>query len=483
MLAGRNSVYDNDFYLSSTYPPSLSINTSVLSASQRASMATMHVAIQCPRLVNLVRHAISHQDDTTALVAAITLAESLWQVNLAEQIAPLLNESLTVSSRHVPGLADVFPDSYDFTSVQNLVLCTRYWMLMNVLGGFVDTLYRYFPVETALSRLPDRYEMHKIDIEAAENLLKSMPWADTLSKKLPLVPLRLHTPLQISIGAWYRTIQRLNTVRIATPDLDPDVEIEIERTTAYAYRMKSYIIEECNKIHRQWDVSIVSEKPLFETLSTMAGEQIPDWLPVRVRFEAEGGEMVMRLDYENEAGSFYDSYILTEDPPRKISERAASHCQEAGVAVGNHEMQEYILPIRGEKNMEPRNVANFVHETGRNLCSTSGWWPSEEPSDGTHTAHAYSKLPLFTRSSPQSPIDHVDRHPCLASRFWPQRPNWATGTDGIPKNSCLSPAWASPVSLMTRASEDNTDSGNPTPYSGSTVHITPMSYETWSTSE
>jgi hypothetical protein len=193
--------------------------------------------------------------------------------------------------------------------------------------------------------------------------------------------------------------------------------------------------------------------------------------------------MVMRLDYENEAGSFYDSYILTEDPPRKISERAASHCQEAGVAVGNHEMQEYILPIRGEKNMEPRNVANFVHETGRNLCSTSGWWPSEEPSDGTHTAHAYSKLPLFTRSSPQSPIDHVDRHPCLASRFWPQRPNWATGTDGIPKNSCLSPAWASPVSLMTRASEDNTDSGNPTPYSGSTVHITPMSYETWSTSE
>jgi hypothetical protein len=487
MLAGRDSVYDNDFYLSSTYPPSLSSNTLALSATQRASMATMHVFIQCPRLNNLVRHAITHQDDTTALVAAITLAESLLQVNLAEQVAPLLNEAVTSSSVHVSGLADVFPNSYDFNSVQSMVLCTRYWMLMNILGGLIDTLYRYFPVETALSHLPDRYDMHKIDLHAAENLLKSMPWSDSLSQKLPLVPLRLHTPLQISIGAWYRTIQRLNYVRAATPDLNADVEVEMERAVAHAYRMKSYIIEECNKIHRTWDVSIVSEKPLFEALNTMAGEKIPDWLPIRVRFEAEEGEMVMKLDYENKAGSYSDSYNLDEVPPRKVTDRHTAVWREAaGVRVGKHEMREFVLPYRGDESRDPRDVANFVHETGRNLCSTSGWWPSEEPSssvllDSTHKASAFSKLPPPTGSRPEFATDHVDRHPCLASSFWPQRPNWTTGTNSVSKNPCLSPAWASPVCQMTRVFDDSMDSGHPTPYSGSAVFNSPLSYETWGT--
>jgi hypothetical protein len=490
MLAGRDSVYDNDFYLSSTYPPPLSSNTLTLSATQRASMTTMHVFIQCPRLNNLVRRAITNQDDTTALVAAITLAESLWQVNMAEQVAPLLNEAVTLSSVHVPGLADVFPDSYDFNSVQSMVLCTRYWMLLNVLAGLIDTLYRYFPVETALSHLPDRYDVHKIDTHAAENLLRSMPWSDSLSHKLPLVPLRLHTPLQISIGAWYRTIQRLNFVRATTSNLTADVELEMERTIAHAYRLKSYIIEECNKIHRAWDVSIVSEKPLFEALNTMAGEKIPDWLPIRVRFEAEEGEMVMKLDYENKAGSYSDSYNLAEDPPRKVTDRHTAAWREAaGVRIGKHEMTEFVLPYRGDESRTPRDVANFVHETGRNLCSTSGWWPSEEePSslvspDGTHKGSTFSKLPPPQGSRPQITTDHVDRHPCLASSFWPQRPNWTAGAGVMPKNPCLSPAWASPVCQMTRGLEDSTDSSHPTPHSGNTGFTTPMSYETWSMSE
>jgi hypothetical protein len=497
MLAGRNSVYDNDFYLSSTYPPPSSSNTIVLSASQRASMATMHVFIQCPRLNNLVRHAISHQDDTTALVAAITLAESLWQFDLAEQVAPLLNTAVTLSPRSVAGLTDVISESHDFNSVQSMVLCTRYWMLMNILGGLIDTLYRYFPMETAMSHLPDRYTMHKIETDAAKSLIMSMPWSESIPQKLPLVPLRLHTPLQISIGAWYRTIRRLNTVRATTPDLDVDVELEINRTVAHAHRMKSWIINECNNIHRRWDVSIVSEKPLFEALDTMAGQKIPDWLPIRVRFEAEEGEMVMKLDYENKAGSYRDCYDLTESPPRKITDRHTAVWREAaGMAVGKTQ-----LPFRGEgpdapvywpvleERMEPRDVANFVHGTGRNLCSTSVWWPNSESSssmllDSTHKASAFSTLPTPPSiSSTQNAIEHVDRHPCLASSFWPQMPKASTVMSGMPRNPCLSPAWSSPMPRIARGVEDSSDSGHVTPVSGSTGCTTPLSYGSWTTIE
>jgi hypothetical protein len=173
-------------------------------------MAIMHVFVQCPRLNCLVRHAITHPEDTAALVDAVTLAESLWQLEISEQVLPLLVESTTVNSAApFEELADIVPDSLDYDSIQSMILCTRYWMLIIILGGFVDTLYRHFPTELELSLLPDRYVMHKAETEAAMQIARSIPWADSVSSSLPLVPLRLHTPVQISIGPWYRTIRRL----------------------------------------------------------------------------------------------------------------------------------------------------------------------------------------------------------------------------------------------------------------------------------
>lgn len=464
MLAGRSSVYDNDFYLSSTYPPPLSSYRIRLSSSQRASMAIMHIFVQCPRLTCLVRRAITNQDDTSALVAAITLAESMWQLNISEQVAPLLSEAVTLSPRPVHGLTEVLVNSLHFDSIQSMILCTRYWMLINILGGLIDTLYKYFPAETELSLLPDRYVLHKLETDAATKLAMSIPWANCLSQKLPMVPLRLHTPLQISIGPWHRTIQRLTAFRSSTPDLNANVDIEMSRTVAHAERMKAWIIGECNHIHQQWDVSIVAEAPLLEALNTMTGEKIPDWLPIRVRFEAEDGEMVMKLDYENKDGSYRDSFHLAEDPPRKIWEGQSDYWRvTAGVAVGpRHPGQ--ALPYRSvsedvawygtgrTESMEPRNVANFVHGTGRNLCSTSGWWPSEDTSstallDSTHKASAFSnKPPPPKNSSTKQPAERVDRHPCLGSSFWPQMFNSTVSHNSTPKNPCLSPAWSSPLS-------------------------------------
>lgn len=351
-------------------------------------MVIMHVFVQCPRFNCVVRHAIANQDDTAALVAAVTLAESLWQLDIPAQVAPLLSEAVALSPRPVQGLSDVLVNSLRFSSVQSMILCTRYWMLVSILGGLIDTLYRYFPAETELSMLPDRYALHKLETEAATKLAMSIPWADSLSQKLPLVPLRLHTPLQISIGPWHRTIQRLNAFRASNPDLDSEIGFEMSSTISHAQRMKAWIINECNSIHEKWDVSVISEGPLLEALNTMAGEKIPDWLPVRVRFEAEDGDMVLKLEYENKEGSYKDSFHIAEDPARRPwDNKTLDWVNKVGFAISTPKKD---LPHRSEahksswygaereESMEPKDAANFVHSTGRNLCSTSGWWPTDE---------------------------------------------------------------------------------------------------------
>ncbi|KAF1916495.1 hypothetical protein BDU57DRAFT_516637 [Ampelomyces quisqualis] len=498
MLAGRRSAYDNDFYLSTTFPPPLSSEKIVLSPSQRASMAIMHAFIQCPRLNCLVRHAVSHQNDTTALVDAVTLTETLWQLNVPDHVGPLLSQAVTASTRPVRDLEDEMPESFHFESVQSMILCTRYWMLINILGGLIDTLYRYFPAETAISNIPDRYFIHKIETDAAVCLAKSIPWAESLSQTLPLVPLRLHTPLQVSIGAWYRTMRRLRAVQSHTPGLGSDVTDEIMQTMAHAQRMKDWIIEECNRIHRTWDVSIVAEGPLFEALDTMAGEKIPDWLPIRVSFEAEDGEMVMKLDYANKSGSYVDSYSLNEYPSRSILDRQTDVWREsAGLELGNtsHDLP-YRIPSSGagelsslsNKSMDPREFANFVHESGRNLCSTSGWWPiSEESSscilsDSTQKASAFSNSPRPTKPIPEYKPNHVDRHPCLASSFWPQRPNLTKESLGSTPQSLLSPAWSSPIAIMGHIYDDN-DTEYLSPALGSTGITTSDSWGSYDAPE
>jgi len=441
-------------------------------------MAIMHIFIQCPRLNSLVRHAITNPQDTAALVEAVTLAESLWQLNLPDQVSALLQESLTiVPTAPSDDLADIITNSLEFNSVQNMILCTRYWMLINVLGGLVDTLYRHFHVETTMSLLPDRYVMHKLETEAAMQLAKSIPWADSVSHSLPLVPLRLHTPLQISIGPWYRTIRRLEAVRSASPGLDPGVIAEMARTINEAKRMKDNIITYCNSIHRTWDISTVSETPLLEALNTMAGEPIPDWLPIRIRFEAEDGEMVMKLDYENKSGSYQERFDIGDHPPKRARDRDLSLLaldaekqltrKTAEASARPSTVGDYIEAVYSSSTWKPRNAADFIHSTGRNLCSTSGWWPrDDEPShtvllESTHTASGFQKklkIPQLGSPDTGESSEYIDRHPCLASSFWPQTPNSSSRSHGsTPKNVCLSPAWSSPRFFNTTLNQKNTN--------------------------
>jgi hypothetical protein len=467
MLAGRKSVYDNDFYLSSTYPPPLSSEEFILSPSQRASMAIMHIFVQCPRLNCLIRRAVMQFDDTDALVSAVTLAESLWQLDLADQVSPLLSTAIiTEPTAPVEELADIMPNSLQYESVQDMILCTRYWMLINVLGGLTDTIYRHFPTEAALSLLPDLNTLHRTETDAAIQLAESLPWAKSISQKLPLVPLRFHTPLQISLGPWCRTIRRLTATNPTLDhDLDSSSNLDYSMELSRAQRMKGWVIEECNNIHRQWDVSIVSEKPLLEALDAMAGESIPDWLPVRVRFEAEDGEMVMKLDYQNKTGSYQERFDLSEETPRN-KEKEAMIWAEAEAAQGPR-LQELpdrssdvgsqdfangheIEPAYMSNTMDPREAANFLHGTGRNLCSTSGWWPTSDDAsqlqiDNTHQVSTISSV------TPHEMSEDSEWHQCQESIFWAQPATSArSSSDSPPQNVCLSPAWLSPRWLSPR---------------------------------
>ncbi|UPX12008.1 uncharacterized protein EKO05_0002586 [Ascochyta rabiei] len=263
MLAGRASVYDNDYYLSMTFPPALAPNSMRISPAQRASTSIMHVFVQCPRLNCLVRKAVMHPESSEFLAAAVTLTEYMWQIDLFAQVSELIQTSVT-SIDQPPSLdmADLLSESLHFDCIQNMILCTRYWMLQNVLCGLTDTLHRHFPNEVGVSLLPGLARVQEVDIEAGVCLAESLAWAESVSEKLPLVPLRLHTPLQISIGPWHRIFRYKNSLLATNSAFNAGIDEQTANIFARAGRMKTWLINECNRIHEQWDVSTVDEKSL-----------------------------------------------------------------------------------------------------------------------------------------------------------------------------------------------------------------------------
>lgn len=467
MLAGRSSVYDNEYYLSITYPPALAPGLVQLTSSQRASMSIMHVFVQCPRLNCLVRRAIMHPRDSDVLAAAVGLTEYLWKIDLPAHVAELLRTAVTlVDAPPCVEMADTLPETLHFDSVQNMILCTRYWMLQNVLCGLIDTLHRYFPTQTSISLLPTPELVRQRDIDAAIRLAESLAWAESVSQRLPLVPLRLHTPLQISIGPWHRTIRDRTTASeiSATPSVDmrPDL--------AQAVRMKTWLIEECNRIHEQWDVSTVDEKSLCEALDSMAGERIPDWLPTRVRFEAENGDMVIKLDYEKSTGDYQndislrDSRIVSHEPGLRMVNNIATHGQPLAIEESTEDSGGSstwpnldTLGASATGIASPPVAADFLFTSGRNLCSTSGWWPAVAPEASGESPDFFTHAEASKTFGPctaSSWWPHTPRSSCVlldsthkTSAFQPKVKQTHTSTtvafDGRSANGCMSPAWAS----------------------------------------
>ncbi|KAF2792431.1 hypothetical protein K505DRAFT_387464 [Melanomma pulvis-pyrius CBS 109.77] len=307
LLAGRVSVYDNDTYLSLTSPLSLSLQNPPPSPFQTASTLVMHSFIQITRLACLVRHSVAYPADIEVLTSALSLAESLWVLDPSTPISTVLASSTTLLSiPPCPSIADIIPSSLHFCSIQVAILLTRYWMLRLHLCGVIQTLYRYFSayIEGAGVHLPCLEEVRDMDKEAAVNVAMSVPYAITIEPNLPLVPLRLLPVVQISMGPWYRAVQRLE--KLSSPSGSTSVlestldDAESEMELSKARRMQDWVVEQGNQIHDAWGLERVSVEYLKVGVDIMAGEEIPGWVPRRIRFEqGVGDELVMRLEYSN----------------------------------------------------------------------------------------------------------------------------------------------------------------------------------------
>jgi hypothetical protein len=348
-------------------------------------------------------------------------------------------------------------------------------MLQNVLCGLTDTLHRHFPTETALSRLPNRKSVREVDINAGIHLAKSLTWAESVSQKLPLVPLRLHTPLQISIGPWHRTIRQVTTHSAFDSELDTGEVQQVSSNLSRALRMKTWLIDKCNRIHEQWDVSTVDENSLYEALDSMAGEEIPDWLPTRVRFEAEDGDMVIKLDYEKPAGKHQKQYALgdgratvepqdnTSDGPTTDGSGSLNLAVDVGSSPKSSSVEQLSCDMAASASLA--DPADFLFRSGRNLCSTAGWWPSSDTNLNATQSASYG--------------------PCMASSWWPQRPKTSAVLldsthktsafqprqrrkkeqsivtfDNRKLNGCMSPAWNSNGSSSSPAQDPNASSAS-----------------------
>jgi hypothetical protein len=443
MMCNRTSVYDNEYYLATTFPPAISTDPTLVSPTQRASLALMHVFVQCPRLICLIRSAVMAPEAADSLASAVSLMEYLWQVDLAKYVGELITDSVTVSNQPVSSqMADIMPETYNYNSIQSMVLCTRYWMLLNLLCGMMETLHRRFPAEVALSLLPDLNTIRDIDTNAGLNLAKSLAWAEAGSQTLPLVPLRLHTPLQISIGPWLRLIRNYTEFLATSPTLDAQTEHQISHEVDRAIRMKEWLVEQCDRIHKQWCVSSVNEQFLIEALDAMTGEKIPDWLPTKVRFEAEDGNMVIKLEYEKSNGPSQESFKLgTATPPSSQPDSSRTHHSPATYALpdrtGTSTIPEPTLTAietpetsAYTDSTTPLTDVDLIFKSGRNLCQTSGWWPTARESNTTgttpeSTSTATKASGTSVDADTTTPLTDVDlifksgRNLCQTSGWWP----------------------------------------------------------------
>ncbi|PVH93061.1 hypothetical protein DM02DRAFT_662326 [Periconia macrospinosa] len=292
LVASRPSIYDNEFWINMTQPSAIPHDAPII---QKTSMGIMHVAIRLPRLVCLVRHIMEHPEDTKTVAMAISLAETLWLVDPIDTVNQLLNNSTTrllVSPSQE--IADIISDSIYFDSVLAAVQASRFWASFVSLCGVTETLYLNFPEYYVNSSIPDIADVYKRDEYCASSLARCIPYALAMCPELPILPLRIYTTFQMSVGTWHRLSRRLK-IRLET--CEPFETEDLISRLHKADRMVDWVMEECNKMHDTWKVQRVSRELLLAAVEDMAGGPVHYWLPRAVSFEAEDGEMVMRLQY------------------------------------------------------------------------------------------------------------------------------------------------------------------------------------------
>lgn len=368
MTAGRPSIYDNDIYLSSTHPAVLT--QLGLDDRQFIGRAMMHVVVQCPRLTVSIRNAIRNPNDVDAVASAVSHAENLWRLTRQKHFVDYINISIkTVADCDNDTVADILEYGIDFNLAQEMVIATRYWLLQVFLCGTLDTLFRRFPSQFGFSLLPRPETFHGIDVSAAKQLARVV---FALGRNpSPLTLIRTHGPFSGSIGAWHRQVRYLSMIQPGSEDSSGS-DTAREEALCTALRMKRWVLDNCNVILNRLQITQVDEPAWLEALDCMAGEELPDWIPTKVSFGTEDGEIIMKLEY---------SGVTANGDPR-VSEGPRVFNVKNPAQFGPQHLREWVKGCGGPVISKGSPEAGCVVETASPhwLC-LGGGEASADPSE------------------------------------------------------------------------------------------------------
>ncbi|KAF2099000.1 hypothetical protein NA57DRAFT_76237 [Rhizodiscina lignyota] len=165
-----------------------------------AASALLEHAIKVPRLVRLVRACVANPSQAPLVAETIRLAEELYFNDTSLLVEKAL-VGVYLAPTRTPKIFDCFPQSYHgFPSIEAFTLSIRYHAIRVLLCG---ALQRLLSLNISSSRF-DRGLIEQQDIDSAAVLGMSVDYALTVKQAIPLVTLRMVTPLQWSIGSWHR---------------------------------------------------------------------------------------------------------------------------------------------------------------------------------------------------------------------------------------------------------------------------------------
>ncbi|KAK5166504.1 uncharacterized protein LTR77_008047 [Saxophila tyrrhenica] len=234
MIQGRDSLFDTQ----GPYLASPSMN-----GIKDALLALQDLYVRIARLVRLVRAAgqcEARPHDTT--LEAFTLAESLHASSAETCILQALAEEVT-SLRPRTAHNTLLPlcldgEAHDFRSLEGYILATQYWAYRILLCGLLDHLLsNHWPPPANLSNVTLE-GIRSLQMDAAINVAKSVPYALGLSHAHPVRAVRLRLALQVAYGVWCRLERRQRS------QTAPDYDLAVE--------MKQWTLETLARIDALW---------------------------------------------------------------------------------------------------------------------------------------------------------------------------------------------------------------------------------------
>lgn len=169
-----------------------------------ASAALAEQFSKIPRLARLVRIAAEYPHIDDCLLQAVSLARNMY----TNDPGPLISSALiatTLVHTASPKISSHIPDSFHYVSTEDFELANKYYSYRCLLCGLIQKLCTLGPIAST------RFNLSTIeaeDIEAANTIAMMVDYALVCEEPFPRNALRLHGPLECSLGSWHRLEKR-----------------------------------------------------------------------------------------------------------------------------------------------------------------------------------------------------------------------------------------------------------------------------------